>query len=207
MKKLEQLELIEVEENDGALTLTFLDEENGLVRDVQFHKKKFDREKKKWIQNDEQEKFVEEKVLKYLGTTYDDAVNAIGQRHDVYCYPKFNSLWESSSAEKFTKEEVGEIFETVIKSIEDNGIALVTKFEHDGKVYESRMTYAKYIESMKKWFPDPIKMEKQLAKFEEKYGIEFGDRDELIGRKIMVEVKEAFNKYPYAEIKKLPKKK
>lgn len=206
MELLKNLELVEAAENNNTLTLTFLDEEHGEIREVLFHKDKFDKDKNSWIKNDEQAKWANEKVQEYLGTSFENAVNAVGQKHDVYVYDRFNSLWESTSAEKFEKDEIGQIFQTVIDEVVDDGIAILTKFKWNDKNYQSKLTYAKYMETMKKWFVDPQKKTKQYQKFEKKYNVpvESALAGDLNGKTIMVEVKSAFG-YPYADVKNLPK--
>ena len=77
--------------------------------------------------------------------------------------------------------------------------------KYEDKEYQSNMGWAKFVEGTG-WFGDPVKKEKQKAKFETKFGIPFKDKDQLIGKDIMVEVDTAFGK-PYADIKAFPKKK
>lgn len=206
MELLKDLELMEVAINDGTATLTFLDAEKGEIREVFFRKNKYDRDKNKFVPDEEQAKRVEEWSQEYFGTSFDDLGKAVNQRKDVYAYPNFNSLWESMVIEKFTKDQEGEIFSTEIKEIEDDGNAIHIRFDYDGKTYQSNMGYSKYNETRKQWFVNPQKKQKQYQKFEEKFYVEIGDKDQLIGREIMVEVKVAFGTNAYAEIKKLPKK-
>ena len=64
------------------------------------------------------------------------------------------------------------------------------------------MTYAKYVENLKKWFEDPIRKEKQFEKFKNKFGVPVEDADQILEKEIMVEVKKAFGKFTYGDIKK-----
>jgi hypothetical protein len=66
------------------------------------------------------------------------------------------------------------------------------------------MTFGKYVEQMKQWFIDPIKKDKTLQKFKEKYGKPIEEADKLIGAKLIVEVKAAFGSHFYGDVKKLP---
>jgi len=205
MELLKDLELMETSENDGKLTLTFLDEEHGEIREVFFNKNIYDSDSSKFVPDKAKAEKCEQWCNDYLGTSFDNAVQAIGQKHDVYCYDKFNALWECEEIEKFKKEDENKIFETEIDEIIDDGNAFKVKFKHEGKTYCSKMSYSEYLEKLKKWFVNPQKKQKQLVKFENKFGVPFSEKDSLIGRKIMVEVKVAFHKFPYADIKKLPK--
>ena len=61
------------------------------------------------------------------------------------------------------------------------------------------------MESMKQWFVDPQKKEREYQKFEDKYGVPVSEKDSLIGHPLMVEVKSAFGTHYYGDIKKFPK--
>lgn len=63
------------------------------------------------------------------------------------------------------------------------------------------MMYADYVESMKSWFTNPQKQKKQFEKFEDKFGVTVENGDEIIGKNIMVEIKLAFKKFTYGDIK------
>lgn len=206
MELLKDLELMEVAINDGTATLTFLDAEKGEIREVFFRKNKYDRDKNKFVPDEKQAAQAEEWAQKYFGVCFDDLGKAVGQVKDVYAYDNFNSLWESTVVEKFTKDQTGEIFSTKIKEIEDDGNAIHIRFDYNGKTYQSNMGYSKYDETRKQWFVNPQKKQKQYKKFEEKFYVPIENKDELTGKEIMVEVKVAFGTNTYAEIKKLPKK-
>jgi len=207
MELLKELELMEVAINDGTATMTFLDAERGEIREVFFRKNKYDRDKNKFVPDEEQAKRVEEWSQEYFGFSFDDLGKAQGQKKDIYVYDNFNSLWESKVIEKFNKDQEGEIFSTEITEIEDDGNAIHIRFENEGKTYQSNMCYSKYDEMRKQWFVNPQKKTKQYKKFEEKFHTPIQEKDSLIGTEIMVEVKVAFGTNAYAEIKKLPKPK
>lgn len=207
MEILKNLELVNVEFEDKKATLTFLDEERGEIREVNFNKKTYDQETGKYVDDQKKAEKVEEWCQEIFGLPFDRLAEAIGERRDVYVYDRFNSLFEVDIVEKFTVDDEGLIFETVVDEVEDDGIAVRIKFKHEGKQYESRMSYADYLETKKQWFVNPQKQRKQYEKFEEKFGITIDQKDELVGKKVMVEVKMAFGKFPYAEIKSFPKAK
>ena len=196
------LELIEVNyANDKKkVVLTFLDIENGEVLEVNFNKQAYIDDQ--FVDDEEKENQVIEWCKEYFNTTFDKLPSKIGVKKDVYRYDRFNSLWEVMVVEKFTKDDEGKIIQTQIKAIEDDGKGIRIAFEHDGKEYESKMMYAEYVETLKKWFTNPQKKARQKAKFEKKFGVPVVEADTLIGKDIIVEVKLAFGKFPYAEIKK-----
>ena len=131
---------------------------------------------------------------------------AIGVKKDIYTYENFNSLFEVTVTEKFTEEDLGEILEGEITSIEDRGIGIIIYFKYQKKQYQSKMMYAQYFEKENKWYTNPIKKKRQYAKFEDKFKISVEKKDELIGKNIIFEVKKAFGNTIYVEIKPFTKK-
>ncbi|HDU1200506.1 TPA: hypothetical protein REU87_002916 [Listeria monocytogenes] len=206
-EKLEQLELVEVVIKEGKATLQFIDMERGELREVIFIKNVFDKEKNEFVPDEEKAAKVEEWCQEYFQLTFDDLSKAVGEKRDVYAYDKFNSLWESEQIAKFDKDMVGQIISSTVKDVTDDGIGVHIKFEYEGELYQSNMTYSDYMETMKKWFTNPQKQRKQYEKFEEKFEISIDNKEELIGKDIMVEVKSAFGKFVYPDIKPFPKKK
>ena len=198
----EDLQLIEVEYKDKKAILTFLDIENGEVLEVNFNKQVYDQSTNKFVDDAEKEEQVEKWCQDYFGCTFDELDTKVGEKKNVYKYEKFNSLWEADVIEKFTTKDKGKIFETEIKEVIDDGIAIKIRFEYEGKTYESKMTYSKYVEELKKWFEDPQKKASQFKKFEDKFGVSVDKADEIVGKSILVEVGLAFGKFAYCEIKK-----
>lgn len=204
MELREKLALIEVEyQNDNKkAVLTFLDEENGQVLEVNFNKQAYDAAAKQFVDDAEKASKVDDWCYTYFDTTFDKLNQAVGQKKDVYKYDSFNSLWESDYAQKFDSEDVGKVFTAILKNIKDDGIAIVIEYEINDVLYSSKMTYAKYVENLKKWFEDPIRKEKQFDKFKNKFGVSVEDAGQILDKEIMVEVKKAFGKFTYGDIKK-----
>lgn len=204
---LEQLELVEVEfeDNNQKCVLIFLDDSKGEIREVNFNKQSFDAATKKFIKDDEKAAKVEEWCEEYFNLPFDRLAEAIGERKDIYCYDNFNSLFEVKIPSKFEEDMEGQIFETEVVDVFDDGKKIAIQFEYEGKLYESKMQYADYLEARKEWFINPLKREKQYKKFEEKFNIPVHNMDELLGKIVMVEVKKAMGKYIYSEIKPFKK--
>ena len=207
MELLEQLELVEVVFEDKKAVMTFLDEERGEIREVNFNKQSYDNETNKFVDDPKKAEKVDGWCEEYFKLPFEKLPEAIGEKRDIYAYDRFNSLFFVEIIEKFTKDYEGQIFETEVVEIEDDGKAIHIKFEFEGKKYESKMSYADYMESKKTWFTNPIKKKKQYDKFETKFGVLVENMQEMVGKKIMCEVKVAFGKFPYVEIKPLIKKK
>lgn len=199
--KIEQLRLLAVErEEDYQATLKLADLDSKLIYDVNFNKREFDKNTKKWIPSSEKADKVEKLCLEYVGFPFDELEEALGSNFDVYVYENFNSLWEVKFTNKFTDEHKGKSFQTTIDEIEDNGTAILIKYKWKGEPYQSKMTYADYSEDLKEWFVNPQKRKKQLDKFHDKFGKYLEDKDELVGSKIIVNVKCAFGKFYYGEV-------
>lgn len=196
------LELIEVvyKNERKKVVLTFLDIEMGEVVEVNFNKQIYDADT--FIDDKEKAKKVDEWCKEYFDKDFDHLSECIGDKKDVYLYENFNSLWESQITEKFTVDDMGKIFTTKISRIEDDGKGIHIYFEDDGKEYESKMMYSDYMENHKKWFVNPTKRNKQYQKFKNKFGVDIKEKDSIVEKEIMVEVKVAFKKHAYCEIKK-----
>lgn len=204
MELRQNVELIEVvyENNGQKAKLTFLDEEKGDVLEVVFNKQSYDNGE--YVDDEEKAKKVEEWSEEYFGQSFDNLNKAIGTKLDVYSYPDkgFNSLWESDFPQKFDEDMLGDVFQTTIEEVVDDGIGIRIRYKIDDVLYQTNMTYAKYLEERKEWFPDNVKKTKQYEKFEEKFGVPVENAEEIYGNDIMVECKSAFGKHYYGEIKK-----
>ena len=207
MAMLEQLELVDVVYEDKKCVLVFLDEEKGEIREVTFNKQSYDKNTNKFVDDPEKEKKVEEWSQEFFNLPFDRLAESIGERKDVYCYDDFNSLYDVPVVNKFDDEMLGQVFETEVTNVFDDGKRIAIQFMYDGLLYESKQQYADYIEARKEWFINPLKRNKQYKKFEEKFNIPVADLDQLIGKTVLVEVKKAMGKYIYNEIKPFKKKK
>lgn len=207
MELLEQLELVNVTFEDKKAILTFLDEERGEIREVNWNKQSFDSNANKFIDDDEKAEKVEKWSQEFFGLSFDRLAEAIGERKDVYAYDRFNSLYEVDMIAKFDKDMVGQIMQVDITEVVDDGKAVFIKFVYDGQTYASKMQYADYLENKNQWFVNPIKQKKQYDKFFEKFGIAIEDKEQLVGQSVMIEIKLAFGTHVYVEVKPFPKAK
>lgn len=208
MELKEQLEIVDVNfEDNKKCTIIFLDEEMGEIREVNFNRQKWDQDAKKFVDDEEKAKQVEEWCEEHFGLSFDRLAETIGERKDVYCYDNFNSVFPVKMIQKFDEDMVGQIFEVEIAHAEDDGKKISLQFEYEGELYESKMQYADYLEARKEWLINPIKRKKQYEKFEDKFGFLVGEIDKMVGKTVMVEVKKAMGKYIYTEVKPFPKKK
>lgn len=208
MELKEQLEIVDVNfEDNKKCTVIFLDEQMGEIREVNFNKQKYDQNSKKFVDDEDKAKQVEEWCQEHFNLPFDRLAETIGERKDVYCYDNFNSVFPVKMIQKFDDDMVGQIFEVEIAHAEDDGKKISLQFEYDGELYESKMQYADYLDARQEWFINPQKRKKQYEKFEEKFGFLVGEIDKMIGKTVMVEVKKAMGKWVYSEIKPFPKKK
>lgn len=196
------LELVEVAYNDNKqkAILRFLDVENAELLEVNFNKQAY--VNGEFVNDEKKAAQVEEWCKEYFDCSFDELKSKVGVKKDVYKYDQFNSLWEVDIVNKFEKSDKGKIFETTIKEVVDTGQKVSVKFEYEGKTYEKKFQYSDYVESLEQWFVNPQKKEKQYKQFEELFGVGVDEADKIIGKPIMVEVKIAFNKWAFADIKK-----
>lgn len=207
MELKQQLELVEVQYEGSKAILIFLDEEEGVIREVNFNKQIYNNEDKKWVDDPAKAEQVEKWCEEYFKCSFDELKNQTGVRKDVYVYDNYCSLWESNEVSKFSEDMVGEVFEVEIKEAFIDDIAIRFRFEYESKTYESKMVFAKYLESLKKYIPNPIEKKKKIESFEDKFGLSIDEIEKLIGRTVLVEIKKAMGKYVYVEIKKNNNKK
>ena len=195
---------VDFEDNQEKAVLTFLDEERGEVRTVNFNRQVY--KDGKYVDDADKAAKVDGWCDEYMHSTFDGLGDCIGSRHDVYEYDTFNSLFPVDIVEKFTKDQVGQIYQTKIDEIIVDDYFIRIRYTIDGKRYESKQTFGTYVENMKSWFLDPQRKEKEFEKFKNKYHVPVSEKDKLIGHQIMVEVKAAYGKFYYGDIKKFPGK-
>ena len=107
MQLLKDLELVQVVyENEGKKAImTFLHEEAGEIREVNFNKQSWSGTQSKFVDDPEKAEKVEKWCQEYFNCDFDDLHNYVGVRKDIYDYDTYCSLWETSSTDKFTDEE------------------------------------------------------------------------------------------------------
>ena len=200
----ENLELIEVKyENDSKKAiLTFLDTDRGEIREVNFNRQSY--KDGKYVDDPEKAAKVDEWCKTIFDTSFSNLPAAVGAKKTVYCYDTFSSLFEVDQVKKFTEAQKGKLYQTTIEDILLDEYCIRIRYKIEGDTYESKMVFGKYVEQMKKWFIDPIRKEKTLAKFKEKYGKDISEANDLKGAKLIVEVKAAFGSHFYGDVKKLP---
>lgn len=205
LRKNLELVSVEYESNRQKAVMTFLDKERRQIRVVNFNRQVY--ADGKYIDDAEKAAKVDQWCADYFQCGFDDLPNCVGQTKDVYCYEKFNSLWEVEQIEKFTVDMVGQIYQTEVKEITVDDYFIKIRYEIEGKTYESKMSFGVYMKESKEWYQDPVKKESQYQRFLEKYHVPVEEKDKLIGHPLMVEVKSAFGNNYYGDIKKFPTKK
>lgn len=197
------LELVEAKNDPDRLILTYLDRGNNEIHDIVWRKQKFDKSSKKFVDDPDKLKQVEEWCGTYLDTTLDNVDSVIGRTDTIYAYDTFDSLWEVD--QRFSEEDVGSLFSTTFKSIDLLPDRIAIRFEgEDGGTYCSNMKFTQLFDGQQ--MVNPQKKARQFRKFEDKFGVPIEERDSLIGKEIMVEVKK-MGDYTYSEVKPFPKKK
>ena len=192
MEKLEG-KLVDVTEIDGKINLLFL--ANDRVYEVGWNKKAYDSTLGQFIESEQKEAQVEEWAQNYFKCSVDNLKDAIGTVCPIYSYDTYCSLWESQV--KFTKDDNRKNEVTVIDEIDVTEDAIYIYYKFDGQKHRSRMGYSTKVGN--EFYQNPIKKKKQFANFQDKYGVPVEEKDKLIGKKIKVTVKKAFNSY-YGDI-------
>lgn len=201
MEKLENLELVMVVNDGKKATLTFLYEEKEEIREVVFNKQVYNNTTSKFEDNEEKAEKVEKWCQEYFNVSFDELETCVGVKKDVYQYDKYCSLWENEDeTDKFDVDDIGLIDTAIIKLIKLDSVGIKIHIEYNDKVYQSKMTYSTWIEKLKKFMVNPTEKNKKLEKFKEKFGVDIENKDELIGKSVMFEVKKT-GKFVWVELK------
>lgn len=203
MNKIENAKLVEVNysENGKQATLLLLDSKLGEIHEIRLNKQAYDSNTNKWRDDEAKAQKIEALCVEVLGVEFKDLSKCVGNEYTIYCYEKFCSFKEVNEIAKFTEDMAGFLYSTEISEVVVDDIAIRIHYLIDGKTYETKHTYAKYLESMKQWFVNPQDKAVKFEKFKEKYGVSVEDKDKLIGHPITVEVRKSFSSY-YGDIKK-----
>ena len=202
MERIEQCEMIKAEiVNGNRLEMKFYDAKNDLLRTVKFNKQSYDREQGKFVDDQEKAQKCEEWSQKYFGCSFDEVPEQVGVSRDVYVYDNFCSLWESEDIQRAKKFDgpIKGIIKTQIENIYLDNVGIHVEYKYNDELYESKYTTSEFIKDLKKWVRDPDREARAYKRFKEIYGVDFSQKDQLIGREIQVQVKKAFSSY-YGEV-------
>lgn len=202
MERIEQCEMIKAEiVNGNRLEMKFYDAKNDLLRTVKFNKQSYDREQGKFVDDQEKAQKCEEWSQKYFGCSFDEVPEQVGVSRDVYVYDNFCSLWESEDTQRAKKFDgpIKGIIKTQIENIYLDNVGIHVEYKYNDELYESKYTTSEFIKDLKKWVRDPDREARAYKRFKEIYGVDFSQKDQLIGREIQVQVKKAFSSY-YGEV-------
>lgn len=188
-------QLVDLTDKDGKITFTFLDDDK--VYEINWNKRAYDSTLNDWVESEEKEAKVEEWSKQYFGCPTKDLTKKLGTTQDIYVYDTYASFWESEN--RFTKEDINSSFRTKIEdvTVDENKIKIRFKWGDKG-LYSSKMSFTQKLGD--NYYLNPMKERKQREKFQTKYGVPVEEADSIVGQEILVKVKSAFGKYPYAEI-------
>lgn len=200
--KLENLEIVQVINDGDKIIFTCLDTEKQEIHEIIWRLKKFDAKTKKFEEDAGKYQQVVDWCKQYFDLTPETITEATGRTIDVFTYDTFDSFWESDK--KFDLDMKGQVLQGVVKEVLYNTDGIAIRFDYDGNTYRSNMKFTELLNGV--YYVKPMKRARQLQKFEDNFGITVDERDKLIGKNIMFEVK-AMGKNTYVEIKPFPKKK
>jgi len=207
-------ELVEVDVQEFVTTFTLLYEEVGEIREVKLYKGLYDKDTKKWRKDTKQEESFYENISNLFGAFHEDELQeSVGKKFPVYDSGQgWSSFWEPKSYAKFGAEMIGEMVTGVFKAFNVYETKTVIVVEVEGEDYVSNLNYGKWVESLQKSLLNPAQKERQLEKFQEKFGVPFHERESLIGKTVNGIVRknpmDKNGKNPtWLELMKLPKRK
>ena len=127
----------------------FLDADKGEIREVNFNKNKYDEASKKYLPDAEKAAEVDKWCEEYFQTAFEELAQCIGDRKDIFCYDRFNSLWEVKMISKFDDEMVGQIFEWNAAMLKMMAKKSASNLNMMGNCMQSKMQYADYLDARK----------------------------------------------------------
>ncbi len=201
----ESLKLLSVEVTDGDVVLSVLRNEN--LYEINVNSKKWDRDTKKWVADDEAKNKAKKTIKETLNVDYDklviDGVDAVElpKTVDVYfdedqqkasIYPIFKAI-----AKKFDESDLGFTIDCKIVGAYDSTRAIVyyvtpIKEPSINNIYALNWKYAKWADGQ--WFKMPAKEINTYERVKKTFDIDidFEKKEmlqELIGRDVKVIVK------------------
>lgn len=197
MEIYKDLELAEVQNEPDRINFTFVDYDSGDCHEIVFRKQRFDPDTSKYVEDEAKLNQCNEWCEKFFNQTIDTIEDAVGQKHDIYSYDTYESLWESVSP--YDPELVNKKINGTIESFNEDPYRYEIRYRADGNLYSVKKNFRKEINGQA--FVDVQKKKRATAKLEEDLGMSIEDMKsgKLEGMDITVKVKK-FGKYTYGEI-------
>lgn len=193
----EDLEIVDVQVEPEKITFTLLDPEKQEIHDIKWRKQVYDPEAQSYVDDEAKLKQVEDWCESFFGLTLDTIQEAIGKRATVYGYDTFDSFWLSDA--KFEKSDKGKMIQTKVKDVEVTKEYIKIRYDWKGKTYSSYKRFTQKRGDV--YYVNPIKKNTQLKWFVDTFGVDVSEKDSVIGKSIIVEVKSAFGATLYGDIK------
>lgn len=193
----ENLEIVDVLDEEDKITFVLLDPDRQEIHDVKWRKRVFDSDKQEYVDDEDKLNQVKEWCKVYFDLDLADISQAVGRRATVYGYDTFDSFWESDA--KFEKKDTGKMIQTTVKDIEVTNEYIKIRYDWKGKTYASYKRFTQKRDDV--YYVNPVKRNNQYKWFEKTFGVPVEERDSVVGKNIIVEVKSVFGQSFYGDIK------
>lgn len=193
----ENLEIVDVINEEDKITFVLLDPEQQEIHDVKWRKKVFDSDTQTYVDDEAKLAQVEGWCRDYFGLELGDIDQAVGKRATVYGYDTFDSFWQSDA--KFQKQDTGKMIQTEVKDIEVTKEYIKIRYDWKDKTYASYKRFTQKRGDV--YYVNPVKRNNQYKWFLDTFGVPVEDKDSVIGKNIIVEVKSVFGTSFYGDIK------
>lgn len=182
----------------------FLD--GGSLAEIKLFHEKFDNGK--WVKDTEVEKRYHENIENFLSVKESELEKAIGESFDIYCFENRYTFWQPTVYKQFPLTSANKILKGKIHAFQEFDTKGVLIIEHKDDLYKKNFNWSKWMPTLQKSYPSAGLKDNQLKKFKECFNVDWEERDSLIGKEIMFEVKknniDKDGKFPtYIEIKKM----
>lgn len=197
MEVLKNLPLENVIKEDNKVILEFLNEQEGELRQIEWYTQLYDIPSKTWYADDKKMKQVENWSQEYFGLPYEDLEKAVGATKDIYVYEEYDSLWER--VVPFDEKDYGRTKKGKITEINLNPDTIEIIFvQKDGVKRRANMRFTE--KRGDDFYIIPKKKKKAINNFNKLFGVPIENREEVIGKEMMVQVDKAFGNVFYSKI-------
>ena len=205
MQILENLELIDViyENNNKLAILSFLDEEDGTIKEIKLNKQKHDYISDSYVDSVSKTSKINKICWRHFNTSFKKLEDCIGVTKNIYDYDGFNSLCELTMVEKFSSDMEGKIDEAEIEFVTEDKVGIKIYILYKEKTYVSKMVWSIYDVEQKKCFIDEDLVEEQIERFEQKFKVKLSQAYKLKGKKVEFEVKTHLGQHVYVALNEL----
>lgn len=195
MAEQKKMILLQVEEKPETVTFQFAPDDLSFITDVALWRMNWNADKKKGEPNEETYAKYVDNLQEYLGVSDDmDEINAlVGKEFDLWESKGKFTFWKPLTLAKAPESAIGDLWQATVVAIREYESMIQVVIETDEMPDEQlgiKFNWGTYIASKKISIPNPANKINAEKRFNRLTGLTLETASELVGRSVMVEVKE-----------------